>query len=61
MNIKISQSIEVDLEAALVTAVKTMSEENFAILISSVMKRAPSPHVNKEFMIEKMKLIHSIG
>ncbi len=61
MNVKITQSIEVDLEAALVTAVKTMSEEHFAILISSVMKRAANPHLNKSQLIEKMKSIHSIG
>jgi len=57
---KINQTVEVDIEKALVELVKSTSEERFAILISSVMKRAHNPHLNKKFMLKEMESIHAL-
>ena len=56
MNIK--QVVEIDLEKALVDAVKSLSEERFAILISSVMKRAHNPLTNKTLLLKELESIH---
>lgn len=55
---KVTQSVEFDLEKALVDAVKSISEERFALLISSVMKRAHNPLANKTLLLKELESIH---
>ncbi len=55
---KVTQSVEFDLEKALVDAVKSISEERFALLISGVMKRAHNPLANKTLLLKELESIH---
>ena len=52
------KTLEIDIEKALVDAVKSLSEERFALLISSVMKRAHNPLTNKTLLLKELDDIH---
>ena len=58
IGMKITQTIEIDLEKALVDAIKSLSEERFALLISSVIKRAHNPLANKILLLKELESIH---
>lgn len=55
---KVNQTVEFDLEKALVDVVKSISEKRFASLISSVMKRAHNPLENKNELLKQLESIN---
>jgi len=57
----IKQEVIIDEFEFLKHTVDTLSEEAFAVLIATTIKRSQRPSVIKELLLQKLNSIHSLG